>query len=400
MVKNARVRTLRDLDLLEGIASLNDKTALQKVPEMKIAHIPDLPQAEVALHLLRRIHKEFYPIAQRRGYRVLSLSEMCCCGDGLNHVDGTNKRRKRVVAHNVLGYNQSTFNARSKSHTIHLRLRNARNHAVLLDYESIAGTMAHELAHCEHGPHNAAFYKLMDEIQEQHAVFQVRGIVADQGGFPLNSNQAYVLGGKARGNRDAARRRQEPPPQRLGGDVTFQQWLTPGEAAAAAAEARRLEDETWCLPCAADNLVELVSDSEEEEDGTAVTGLNQEQDSKLPAREPAAATTQPSDTNRVTPTALVTIDLTGDSDEEPCAATMPSAWSCVKCTFRNDKGMMLVCSMCGSEKQPSQALIYSLVRENVVESVRLREVEQSERDFGFNIYGNGSSTTANMKHIT
>ena len=91
---------------------------------------------------------------------------------------------------NVLGYNLTM----GRVNRIHLRLRHAKNHT-FYSYDDIAGTMCHELAHCEIGPHNAKFYKLMDEIMEQHAVYMVRGVVMDQSGFPMGSNDARVLGG-------------------------------------------------------------------------------------------------------------------------------------------------------------------------------------------------------------
>ena len=290
---------MRDLDLLEGSPSLGDEdidttaaatataTAIgrtrndgsKRVPETKIAHIPTLGGAEETLRMLRRIHQEFFPIIQRRGYHVVSVSEMCCCGDGVDHLPHR-RRKTRVMPNNVLGYNRSMF-GRTKFHTIHLRLRDPRNHHRLLSYEEVAGTMAHELAHCEHGPHNAKFYKLMDEIQEQHAVYLTRGIVADRQGFPLNSNEAYTLGAHG-GNRNhppaggdqrnnalrAAQTRREKQrwmpqgPQKLGGDKDFRCWLRPREAAGMAAESRRIQDELWCQPCQPE-IVEISSDEEE-----------------------------------------------------------------------------------------------------------------------------------------
>ena len=45
-----------------------------------------------------------------------------------------------------------------------VRLRPARNEAAFLPYEHILGTLLHELTHIVHGPHQAPFYKLLDEI--------------------------------------------------------------------------------------------------------------------------------------------------------------------------------------------------------------------------------------------
>jgi hypothetical protein len=127
-------------------------------------HISNLLSEHVCRDTLQRIHNEFFLIVQRRGYNVLTISEFCCCGDGLDQLP--RRRRKLKKQHNnVLGYNSTRF-GKTKSHTIHLRLRDARNHNQLLPWEDIAGTMAHELSHCVHQNHGPGFYKLMEEILE------------------------------------------------------------------------------------------------------------------------------------------------------------------------------------------------------------------------------------------
>ena len=63
------------------------------------------------------------------------------------------------MPNNVLGYNRTSTSYRGKIHDIHLRLRQPGSHE-LIDYESIAATMCHELAHCVRGPHDAHFYKV------------------------------------------------------------------------------------------------------------------------------------------------------------------------------------------------------------------------------------------------
>ena len=45
-----------------------------------------------------------------------------------------------------------------------VRLRPASNRDVFLPYNSIVGTFLHELTHMKIGPHNAAFYKLLDQL--------------------------------------------------------------------------------------------------------------------------------------------------------------------------------------------------------------------------------------------
>ena len=446
--KAARVRTLRDLDLLEGAPSVSS-TPSGKVPDMKVAHIPSLPQADACLQLLRRIHQEFYPIIERRGYRVVSVSEMCCCGDGLDHgvIEPGFQRPKRprkrrtIMAKNMLGYNQSRGGS-SSSHTIHLRMREAQNHASLLSYEQVAGTMAHELAHCVYGPHNASFYKLMDEILEQHAVLTARGVVVDAGGFPMHSEQAYVLGGgstascgKTGAAMAAEARRQKSRwmpqgPQKLGGDAAITKWLTPGEAAGAAAVARRLEDEKWCLPCN-DDIVELLSSDDEqlddsdgqvhttvaeaeytpgrENDDSVIGDFVPSNDSTPPLAVLESSTSKDGDkkvSQQITPTgngSFLAIDLTEDSDDDNAARTMPLSpsfgWPCQRCTYRNEP-QRLVCGACLTEKDNSAQIISKIVRDDAIERIKQLEVDRSRQDFGFNIYGNEKVITSKMNHLT
>lgn len=42
---------------------------------------------------------------------------------------------------------------------------------MLLSYHEVASTMAHEMAHCVHQSHKPEFYKLMAEIEAEHAEF-------------------------------------------------------------------------------------------------------------------------------------------------------------------------------------------------------------------------------------
>jgi len=48
---------------------------------------------------------------------------------------------------------------------IKIRLRRPNCEWDFFPYEQILDTMLHELCHNEHGPHNAQFYNLLDEIR-------------------------------------------------------------------------------------------------------------------------------------------------------------------------------------------------------------------------------------------
>ena len=269
---------------------------------MEIKPLAGLPDADRARQTLERLQREFLPIAKARGYTVTSLSEMCCCGDAGRRGNGRG-RGGRPMSNNVWGYNQG--HGRGGTCRISIRLRQPTDHGVLLPYENAAGTMAHELAHCVHGNHSAAFYKLMDEIAEQHADYVSRGLVVDRDGFPMGG-ESHTLGGRGQnavrnagnnggggggggGNlRDAVRRAAEErskrpapmQPQKLGrGNVVgggigggIDPKLPPREAARLAAERRALLDSKWCLPC--NEIIEILSDDEEEEEEEEGDAIN------------------------------------------------------------------------------------------------------------------------------
>jgi len=259
---------------------------------MEIKPLPDLPDSDRARDILERLRREFLPIAKARGYEVTSLSEMCCCGDAgrRNHGRG---RGGRLMSNSVWGYNQSHGRGGTKSCRISVRLRQPTlaRHGTLLPYEHAAGTMAHELAHCVHGDHSAAFYRLMDEIADQHADYVARGLVVDRDGFPVGG-ESHVLGGRGAGAgavrstiggggnlREAVRRAAEErsrrpaptKPQKLGtanaavsgGIGGIDPKLPPREAARLAAERRALLDAKWCLPC--NQVIDMLSDDDDDD---------------------------------------------------------------------------------------------------------------------------------------
>jgi hypothetical protein len=147
-------------------------------------HIPHLPHADSAAAILKRLAREFMPIIRQRGYDVRSVSEFCCCGDGLDCQLGGRRfcvvrRGGRIAGHDestVGGYNlleqQSRRSQRvsQRVHTIHVRLRSSNNHEYLLPYKQAVRTMAHELAHCIYRHHEMTFHALMQELLEQHAM--------------------------------------------------------------------------------------------------------------------------------------------------------------------------------------------------------------------------------------
>ena len=150
----------------------------------RVSAIPNIPGAHQALQELERLRTEFEPVVRARGWKVLLLTEMCCCGDG----DGVSPPKGDAV----LGYCVSANDNRA-AHSIHLRLRppgSCKSGLRLYPYEELVQTMVctiqkrlllfipsqlyfslqcHELAHIVVGPHNGHFFKVMAEIEREHA---------------------------------------------------------------------------------------------------------------------------------------------------------------------------------------------------------------------------------------
>lgn len=123
---------------------------------------------------------------------------------------------------------------------------------------------------------DAHFYKAMNEIEEQYAIYLAKGVVVDKDGFPLGSKDAHVLGGgrggvassskKAAAATAAESRRKKDANGLTQGNVLGGKKRAmpkdPREAARIAAE-RRLLDSKFCLPC--NEVIEILADSSDEE---------------------------------------------------------------------------------------------------------------------------------------
>ncbi|KAK9846382.1 hypothetical protein WJX81_002685 [Elliptochloris bilobata] len=111
-----------------------------------------------AWKLLKEVTRQVQPIMRKHCWRVPLVTEFFPNNAGLL---GLNVNRGQVIK---------------------LRLRSARS-GDFLHHEQVLGTMLHELCHNEHGPHNAVFYKLLDEITAECDDFRARGIVGTGAGF-------------------------------------------------------------------------------------------------------------------------------------------------------------------------------------------------------------------------
>ncbi|CAK9166883.1 unnamed protein product [Ilex paraguariensis] len=190
---------------------------------------------EEARKILDRIAKQVQPIMRKRKWRVKLLSEFCPKNPallGLNVGGGVN---------------------------VKLRLRRPNRDWDFYPFDQVLDTMLHELCHNVHGPHNANFYKLWDEIRKECEDLMTNGITGTGEGFDLPGKR---LGGFSRqpslsSLRQTAAAAAEKRarlgsllpsgPKRLGGDSSIMVALSPVQAAAMAAE-RRLQDDICVLP--------------------------------------------------------------------------------------------------------------------------------------------------------
>ena len=157
---------------------------------IRFYHMSHLAGAPQAAAMMQQIAQEFMPIIRRRGYFIWTVSEMCCCGDGLDtgELGGQRRRLAARVRINgmeqcdIYGYNRTShqggnggcratlFGNNRTRHSIHLRLRHPQHHDVLRRYADVAQTMCHELAHCVHYKgHTPEFFQLEAEIQQEYA---------------------------------------------------------------------------------------------------------------------------------------------------------------------------------------------------------------------------------------
>lgn len=137
---------------------------------------------------------------------------------------------------------------------IRIRLRRPSSRAAFFPFEAILHTLLHELAHIERGPHDAAFYRLLDELVAEAERLPARGASgspADVGaGRRLDGARAVPRRQAASAAARAAERRQQKQgimgSGRLGGDAHgLAAVCSPAELAVAAAERRR-KDDVWC----------------------------------------------------------------------------------------------------------------------------------------------------------
>lgn len=155
--------------------------------------------------------------------------------------------------------------------SIMIRVRRPCDSSQFFDYEAVLHTLLHELAHIECGPHDASFYKLLDELQTDAAKTQrpsnsassaisQMGTGRTLGGWrTANLPRHRAAAAAAAAAEKRARQKSIMGSGRLGGDSAgVHRLCDPRELAVAAAERRKLDD-VWCRNISNPRHGELLS---------------------------------------------------------------------------------------------------------------------------------------------
>jgi hypothetical protein len=188
----------------------------------EISVLKSKPLQQDAINLLYEISDIVMPVMKQFGLKVKKLVEMSPRDDAL------------------LGLNVN------HGSQIKLRLRPPRNDLRLLPINDLVGTMLHELTHNTCGPHDAKFYKKLEEYIEKQESFMRQGINGKSILSPFAGN-GKAIGGRAvvdvRNSRLARLDKQfTMGVRKLGGKA---QTGDPRKLAAEAA-IKRAEDNKWC----------------------------------------------------------------------------------------------------------------------------------------------------------
>ncbi|CAL5405344.1 unnamed protein product [Camellia sinensis] len=305
-----------------------------------------------ARKILERVAKQVQPIMRKHNWRVKLLSEFC-------------PNNPSLLGLNVGG-----------GVHVKLRLRRPNRDWDFFPFDQILDTMLHELCHNVHGPHNASFYNLWDEIRKECEDLMNKGITGSAEGFDLPGRR---LGGFSRAPPLPALRQTAVAaaekrarlgsllpsgPKRLGGDSSIMVALSPIQAAAMAAE-RRLQDDIWCgsQSCEVSGECEINSDISEKTVYVGHSAGNSSLQNGCDAQAADATARKRSRENNSLSQSFnghpksSFVDLSTDASTSGTmlnhAATHnteeSTMWECVSCTLLNPP-LAPVCELCSTQK--------------------------------------------------
>lgn len=188
----------------------------------KISSLKRYPDRDYALDLLHQIAKAVAPLIHQYNFKVGLLCEMYPKSPAL------------------LGLNVN------RGQKILIRLRLPYNDKLFYPMSDLIGTFLHELTHNVHGPHDAKFYRLLDELKAkfENGNFGANGYVCEENKLgSVFSPFATPKSVRDKRLEALSKGKYKAESRRLGGSSTDQRSLR--EAALQAAE-RRLKDTKWC----------------------------------------------------------------------------------------------------------------------------------------------------------
>ncbi|KAI0106003.1 WLM-domain-containing protein [Daldinia grandis] len=134
---------------------------------LSYSHLINFPRENDGLRTLRKVASLVKPLMRARKWYVGQLTEFY------------------PNEHNLLGLNVDG------GRRICLRLRYAHDRNQFLPIAEVVDTMLHELAHNDHGPHNAQFHALWNKLRDEYEELVMKGFTGE--GF-LSAGQR--LGGR------------------------------------------------------------------------------------------------------------------------------------------------------------------------------------------------------------
>ncbi|KAM0459842.1 hypothetical protein ACHAPV_000092 [Trichoderma viride] len=327
-------------------------------------HLAQFRRADDALTTLKKVASLVKPIMRSRGWKVGELAEFY------------------PSQQNLLGLNVN------RGQKICLRLRYPQDQNQFLPTESVVDTMLHELCHIVHGPHDAKFHALWDQLRDEWQGLLYKGYTGEGflsnghrlgGRQTLPSHEVQRLARAAAEKRKAHQQLTQGSGRRLGGgDISRPP--RPGsnlrQAAAAAAERRNKALEGCATEKLSENEIRDIADTaskngfrtQAEEDEANELAISQAlwelaQEDEMTSSGGSYITSSPAEKalngggntsvfgNRSSNAGTSSTSTNHDYNKRPPPPRPgeESFWVCSVCTLHNPQNF-LCCDACGVER--------------------------------------------------